>query len=63
MRIAKDELEDRSDIEDRSARYYMNPALTSDRNACRFRRELVHVVSAGRHQFFREPSREELAAL
>ena len=41
----------------------MNPALTSDRNACRFRKEFVPVVEAGRHQFFREPTEFELADL
>ena len=47
-----------------SIRYYMNPALTSDRNACRFRKEFVPVLEAGRHHFFREPTaaeRRELA--
>jgi hypothetical protein len=37
----------------------MNPSLTSDRNACRFRKEFVPVVDAGRHQFFREPTEFE----
>jgi hypothetical protein len=44
-------------------RYYMNPALTSDRNACRFRKELVPVAKAGRHEFFREPTEAERAAI
>jgi len=41
----------------------MNPQATSDRNACRFRREFVPVVEAGRHQFFREPTEAERAPL
>ena len=40
-----------------SIRYYMNPVLTSDRNACRFKKEFVPVVVAGRHHFFREARR------
>src|SRR5262249_54013345 len=39
--------------------YYMNAELTSLRNVCRFRREFVPVVKAGRHEFFREATREE----
>src|SRR3954470_8737614 len=58
LAIARDELEGRSDIGERNIRYYMNPALTSDRNACRFRKEFVPVVEAGRHWFFREPTTE-----
>jgi hypothetical protein len=57
--IARDELAGRSGIKERSIRYYMNAALTPDRNACRFRREFVPVVVAGRHEFFREPTRLE----
>jgi hypothetical protein len=53
--IARDEIAGRSSVIVRSIRYYMNAALTSDRNACRFRREFVPVVRAGRHEFFREP--------
>ena len=62
--IARDELEGRSNVHARFIRYYMNPALTPDRNACRFRREFVPVLVAGRHHFFREPlarERRELA--
>jgi len=59
LAIAADELEGKSDIQEQSIRYYMNPALTSDRNACRFRREFMPVVEAGRHQFFREPTEFE----
>jgi hypothetical protein len=59
LAIAADELEGKSDIQEQSIRYYMNPSLTSDRNACRFRREFVPVVEAGRHQFFREPTEFE----
>ena len=61
--IARDELAGRSGVTERSIRYYMNAALTPDRNVCRFRREFVPVVTAGRHQFFREPTQLELARL
>jgi hypothetical protein len=44
-------------------RYYMNPAITSDRNACRFRKEFVPVAEFGRHEFFREPTEAERQAL
>ena len=57
LAYATDELEGRSSILDDSIRYYMNPALTSDRNACRFRKEFVPVLVAGRHHFFREARR------
>jgi len=60
--IAQEELA-KSEIADDGIRYYLNPALTSNRNVCRFRRELVPVVEVGRHQFFREPTAEERAAL
>ena len=61
--IAQDELEGRSEVEADLIRYYMNPALTPDRNACRFRKEFVQVVEAGRHQFFRELTTAERAEL
>ena len=57
--IAEDELAGRSNVHARFIRYYMNPALTPDRNACRFRREFVPVLVAGRHHFFREPVARE----
>jgi hypothetical protein len=41
----------------------MNPELTPLRNVCRFRREFVPVVKAGRHEFFREPTAAELKVL
>jgi hypothetical protein len=63
LAIAADELDGRSEVQDTSIRYYMNPKLTSDRNACRFRREFVQVVEAGRHEFFREPTEFERADL
>jgi len=63
LAIAQDEIEGRSGVREETIRYYMNPALTSDRNACRFRKEFVPVVEAGRHQFFREPTEFELADL
>ena len=63
LAVAKDELEGKSEVRERTLRYYMNPALTSDRNACRFRKEFVPVLEAGRHEFFREPTEAERAAL
>jgi hypothetical protein len=63
MQIARDELEGRSGLEERLLRYYMNAELTPPKNACRFRREFVPVVQAGRHEFFREATREERRAL
>jgi spore germination cell wall hydrolase CwlJ-like protein len=61
--IAIEELEGRSDVHARFIRYYMNPALTPPKNACRFRREFVPVVVAGRHHFFREPLARERAEI
>ena len=63
LSIARREMENASDLQERAIRYYMNPDFTSDRNECRFRKEFVPVVKAGRHEFFREPSDEERAAL
>ena len=63
LAIAQDELEGKSEVREETIRYYMNPALTSDRNACRFKKEFVPVVEAGRHQFFREPTEFERADL
>ena len=63
LAVAKDELQGKSEVRERMLRYYMNPALTSDRNACRFRKEFVPVLEAGRHEFFREPMEAERAAL
>ena len=63
MAVALEELEGRSGVREETIRYYMNPALTSDRNACRFRKEFVPVIEAGRHQFFREPTEFERAEL
>ena len=63
LAYATDELEGRSSILEDSIRYYMNPALTSDRNACRFRKEFVPVLVAGRHHFFREANAFERADL
>jgi len=60
MEVASEAIADRGEAEGRSSiRYYMNPAITSDRNACRFRKEFVPVTEAGRHEFFREPTAEE----
>ena len=63
LTIADDELAGASPLEERSIRYYMNPALTPRKNVCRFRKEFVPVAVAGRHHFFREPTREELRTL
>ncbi|MGB9368506.1 MAG: cell wall hydrolase [Xanthobacteraceae bacterium] len=63
LAYATDELEGRSSIVEDSIRYYMNPALTSDRNACRFKKEFVPVLVAGRHHFFREADSFERADL
>jgi hypothetical protein len=60
--IAREALE-RSERHADEIRYYMNPALTSDRNACRFRKEFVPVAKAGRHEFFREPTEAERATI
>jgi spore germination cell wall hydrolase CwlJ-like protein len=61
--IAEQELNGTNELDERSIRYYMNTALTPLRNACRFRKEFVKVVDAGRHEFFREPTFEERAEL
>jgi hypothetical protein len=61
--IAEQELQGTNQLHERSIRYYMNTALTPPRNACRFRKEFVKVVDAGRHEFFREPTVEERAEL
>jgi hypothetical protein len=44
-------------------RYYMNPALTPLRNVCKFEKEFVPVIKAGRHDFFREPTSAERRAM
>ena len=44
-------------------RYAMNPAITSDRDACRFRKAFVPVIGVGRHEFFRAPTEAEREAL
>jgi hypothetical protein len=61
--IAEEELNGKNELGERTIRYYMNTSLTPLRNACRFRKEFVKVVDAGRHEFFREPTREERAEL
>ena len=61
--IADQELNGSNELGERTIRYYMNAALTPLRNACRFRKEFVKVVDAGRHEFFREPTPEERAKL
>jgi hypothetical protein len=57
--IAEEELSGKNELGERTIRYYMNVSLTPLRNACRFRKEFVKVVNAGRHEFFREPTWEE----
>jgi hypothetical protein len=57
--IADEALEGNHEGTDELIRYYMNAELTSLRNVCRFRREFVPVVKAGRHEFFREPTSAE----
>jgi hypothetical protein len=61
--IAEDELAGRSNVHAVFIRYYMNPSLTPAKNACRFRREFVPVLIAGRHHFFREPLARERAEI
>jgi hypothetical protein len=61
--VAHDELEGQNQGPDDLIRYYMNAELTPLRNECRFRREFVPVVKAGRHEFFREPTNSELKEL
>jgi hypothetical protein len=63
LSIAQEELAAKSAVGDDGIRYYLNPVLTSNRNICRFRREFVPVLEAGRHHFFREPTAAERAAL
>jgi spore germination cell wall hydrolase CwlJ-like protein len=63
VEIARDEIEGRSNVEERSIRYYMNAALSARHNVCAFRKEFVRVGQVGRHEFFREPSSEELVQL
>jgi hypothetical protein len=63
LAIARETLESGSERHGDEIRYYMNPALTSDRNACRFRKEFVPVAKAGRHEFFREPTEAERAGI
>ena len=57
--IAEDELAGKSNVELKLIRYYMNAALSAPKNACRFRKEFVPVVQAGRHEFFREATANE----
>jgi len=57
--IADEELQGRNEVPEQTIRYYMNASQTPLRNACRFRKEFVKVVDAGRHEFFREPTHEE----
>jgi hypothetical protein len=61
--IARDELDGLNQVPHDLIRYYMNEELTPLRNACRFRREFVPVVKAGRHEFFREPTSTERAEI
>lgn len=61
--IAKDALGGRNEHPDLSIRYYMNEPLSALKNVCAFRKEFVPVVKAGRHEFFREATTVERAAL
>ena len=61
--IAREELEGRSSLRERAIYYYMNAELSLLRNVCLFRKEFVAVVQAGRHEFFREATREEMKDL
>jgi hypothetical protein len=61
--VAADALAGRNDDPDASIRYYMNPQLSALKNVCAFRKEFVPVTKAGTHEFFREATAEERAAL
>lgn len=61
--IAKDALDGRNEVPDPLIRYYMNEELSALKNVCAFRKEFVPVVRAGRHEFFREATTAERAAL
>ena len=61
--VARDALSGRNDEPDESIRYYMNAELSALKNVCAFRKEFVPVVKAGTHEFFREASTAERAAL
>jgi cell wall hydrolase len=61
--IAQDALAGRNDEPDESLRYYMNAKLSALKNVCAFRKEFVPVVKAGSHEFFREATTAERAAL
>jgi hypothetical protein len=61
--VAVDALEGRNGDPDASIRYYMNAELSALKNVCAFRKEFVRVTKAGTHEFFREATAEERAAL
>jgi hypothetical protein len=61
--VAVDALEGRNEDPDASIRYYMNAELSALKNVCAFRKEFVRVTKAGTHEFFREATAEERAAL
>jgi hypothetical protein len=61
--VANDALAGRNDEPDGLIRYYMNARLSALKNVCAFRKEFVPVVNAGRHEFFREATSTERAAL
>ncbi len=61
--IAVAALAGRDSEPDASIRYYMNAELSALKYVCLFRKEFVPVVKAGRHEFFREASTSEQAAL
>ncbi len=61
--VAVDALAGRNEDPDASIRYYMNAELSALKNVCAFRKEFVRVTKAGTHEFFREATVEERAAL
>jgi len=63
LSIARRELENTSELQERDIRYYMNPEFTSDRNECRFRKEFVPRRESRPARIFREPDNAERAAL
>jgi hypothetical protein len=61
--IARDALEGENHGPSELIRYYMNADYTPLKNQCRFQKEFVPVVKAGRHEFFREPTSFERRTL
>jgi hypothetical protein len=61
--IARDALDGANHGPPEMIRYYMNADYTPLKNQCRFQKEFVPVVKAGRHEFFREPTSLERRTL